>query len=141
MTDLTPEATVRGYFEALNSRDYARAAAPIAEECDWVSMATENRYRGPAAVIAGLREFTAAFPDWRVEVERVIASGRFVVVEWHTTGTFQRPFRTRAPNGRRFSRRGCAVAEVEGGRIVNYRDYFDRASLFAQLGLMEMFTP
>ena len=141
MTDLTPEGIVRGFYEALNARDYARAAAPIAETCDWMSMPTENLYQGPAAVVAGLREFSAAFPDWHVDVERVITSGGFVVVEWRTSGTFQRAFRTRAPNGKGFSRRGCAVAEVERGRIVRYRDYYDRASLFAQLDLLEMFTP
>ena len=74
-------------------------------------MPTGNRYRGPAAVVAGLKEFTTAFPDWRVDVERVI------------------------------SRAGCAVAEVERGRIVRYRDYDDRASLYAQLELMDLFNP
>ena len=141
MTDLTPEGTVRTFYEALNKRDYARAAGPIAEHCDWVSMPTENVHRGPSAVVAGLREFTTAFPDWRVDVERVIQAGNIVVVEWRTTGTFDHPFRGREPNGKRFSRRGCAVAEVEHGRIVRYRDYSDRASLFAQLDLLELFTP
>lgn len=141
MTDLTPEATVRSYYDALNARDYARAAGPIAENCEWVSMPTGNVFHGPAAIVAGLREFTTSFPDWRVDVERVIADGRFVVVEWHTAGSFEQPFRGHAPNGRRFSRRGCAVAEVEKGRIVRYRDYYDRASLYAQLGLMALFQP
>ena len=141
MTDLTPEGAVRAFYEALNARDYARAAGPIAEICLWVSMPTEKANRGPAAVVAGLREFSTAFPDWHVEVENLITVGRHVVVEWHTTGTFDRPFRGREPNGRRFSRRGCAVAEVERGQIVRYRDYYDRASLFAQLGLMDLFNP
>lgn len=141
MHDLTPEGTVRSYYEALNARDYARAAGPIAESCEWMSMPTENRFRGPAAVVAGLKEFTTAFPDWRVDVERVVTKDSFVIVEWHTSGTFQQPFRGRIPNGKKFSRRGCAVAEVERSRIVRYRDYYDRASFFAQLDLMDLFTP
>ncbi|HUR90365.1 MAG TPA: ester cyclase [Ramlibacter sp.] len=141
MVDLSPEGTVRSYYDALNARDYARAAGPIAESCDWVSMPTEKHFRGPAAVVAGLREFTTSFPDWRVDVEHVISKGDIVVIEWHTSGTFLNPFRGNEPNGRRFSRRGCAVAKVESGRIVHYRDYYDRASLFAQLGLLELFTP
>jgi steroid delta-isomerase-like uncharacterized protein len=140
VTDLTPEGAVRAFYEALNARDYARAAGPIAETCDWMSMPTENVHRGPAAVVAGLREFTAAFPDWHVKVENVISDGRSVVVEWHTTGTFERAFRGREPNGRKFSRRGCAVAEVERGQIVRYRDYYDRARLFEQLDLMDLFV-
>ena len=135
MTDLTPEGVVRGYFEALNARDFARAAGPIAEDCEWTSIATEKTHRGPAAIVAGLREFVAAFPDWRVDLERVTTAGTVVVVEWDTSGTFQNPFRGQQPNGRRFRRRGCAVADVEGGRIVRYRDYYDRATLFDQLAL------
>ena len=141
MTDLTPEGLVRTFYEALNARDYARAAGPIAETCEWVSMPTEKAHRGPTAVVAGLREFSSSFPDWHVDVERVVTAGNTVIVEWRTTGTFEMPFRGRAPNGRTFSRRGCAVAEVDRGQIVRYRDYFDRASLFAQLDLLEMFEP
>jgi steroid delta-isomerase-like uncharacterized protein len=141
VTNLTPETTVRSYYDALNARDYARAAGPIAENCEWVSMPTGNVFRGPEAIVAGLREFTTAFPDWHVDVERVIESGRFVVVEWHTSGTFEQAFRGHAANGKRFSRRGCAVAEVESGCIVRYRDYYDRASLYSQLDLMTLFTP
>ncbi|MEJ6023553.1 ester cyclase [Ramlibacter sp. PS4R-6] len=141
MTDLSAEAIVRSYYDALNARDYARAAGPIAENCEWLNMASGNVFHGPAAIVAGLREFTTSFPDWHVAVERVIGEGRYVVVEWHTTGTFRNDFRGHAPNGKRFSRRGCAVAEVESGCIVRYRDYYDRASLFAQLDLMELFKP
>jgi len=92
-------------------------------------------HTGPAAIVAGLREFVTAFPDWRVTLERLSASGNVVVVEWSTSGTFERPFRSHPPNGKRFVRRGCAVAEVEGGRIVRYRDYYDRLTLLEQLGL------
>ena len=37
MTDLSPEGTVRRMWEALNARDYARAAGAIAEGCEWRS--------------------------------------------------------------------------------------------------------
>jgi limonene-1,2-epoxide hydrolase len=135
---LTPESIVRGLFAALNERDYGRAAGAIAEKCEWWSMPSESLHRGPGAVVAGLREFTGAFPDWRAEVDRVVASGPLVVVEWVSTGTFERPFRGRAPNGRAFRRRGCSVAEVRQSQIVHYRDYFDRAALFQQLDLMDL---
>jgi steroid delta-isomerase-like uncharacterized protein len=135
---LSPEAIVRSMFEALNRRDYARAAGAIAEDCEWWSMPAESLHRGPSAIVAGLREFTASFPDWRADVERVIASGPFVVVEWASSGTFEHPFRGRKPNGKRFARRGCSVAEVRTAKIVHYRDYYDRASLLLQLDLRDL---
>ena len=139
MADLSsPENVVRGMFAALNARDYERAAAAIAETCEWWSMPTGSLHRGPGAVMAGLREFTASFPDWRAEVDRVTVSGVIVALDWVSTGTFENPFRGRAANGRRFERRGCSVAEVRSGRIVHYRDYYDRAALLQQLDLMDL---
>jgi steroid delta-isomerase-like uncharacterized protein len=135
---LSPESIVRGMFAALNARDYARAAGAIAEHCEWWSMPAESLHRGPGAIVAGLREFTSAFPDWRADVDRLTTAGDIVVVEWISTGTFENAFRGRPPNGRAFKRRGCSVAEVRQAKIVHYRDYFDRAALFQQLGLMDL---
>ena len=125
-------------FTALNERDYARAAGAIAEHCEWWSMPAESLHRGPSAIVAGLREFSAAFPDWRADIERVTAAGPIVVAEWASSGTFRHPFRGREPNGRAFKRRGCSVADVQGGKIVHYRDYYDRASMLQQLGLLDL---
>lgn len=135
---MTPESIVRGMFDALNQRDYSAATAAIAESCEWWSMPSGSLHRGPGAVMAGLREFTASFPDWRADVERTVCDGPIVVVEWVSTGTFENSFRGHAANGRQFKRRGCSVAEVRAGRIVHYRDYFDRASLLQQLDLLDL---
>jgi len=133
-----PESVVRAFFAALNARDYRGAANHISDNCEWWSMPTDNMHRGPSAIIAGLDEFTHAFPDWHAEVERVTASGPIAVVEWMTTGTFIAPFRGRLPNGKAFRRRGCSVAEVRSGQVVHYRDYFDRAAMLEQLDLLDL---
>lgn len=139
MTDpFSPEHVVRGFFDALNARDYRAAAGAIADGCEWWSMPAENLHRGGAAIIAGLDEFTHAFPDWRAEIDRLTVSGEIAVAEWITNGTFRGPFRGRLPNGRTFRRRGCSVAVVRQGQIVHYRDYFDRVGLLEQLDLMDL---
>ncbi len=136
--NLSPEAIVRALFGALNARDYARAAGAIAEHCEWESLGSGAAFRGPSAIVAGLREFAASFPDWRADLDRVTVAGPLVFVEWQTSGTFREPFRGREPNGQRFQRRGCSVAEVQGAKIVRYRDYYDRAVLLEQLGLLDL---
>ena len=138
MSELSAEATVRSFFDALNRRDYNRAAGAIAEHCQWESLGSGRMFVGPAAVITGLRQASTAFPDWRVELQRVLAAGATVVVEWNASGTFEKPFGDRPPNGKRFQRRGCSVADVQGGKIVRYRDYYDRAIMLQQLDLMEL---
>jgi steroid delta-isomerase-like uncharacterized protein len=134
----SPEHVVRTFFNALNARDSRGAAGAIAEGCEWWSMPTEHLHRGPAAIVAGLDEFTRAFPDWRADLDRVTAAGNIVVAEWISTGTFLGSFRGRLPNGKTFRRVGCSVAEVRQGLIVHYRDYFDRVGLLDQLDLMDL---
>jgi len=134
----SPESVVRGLFEALNARDYKRALASIGDRCEWWSMPGETLHTGGSAVIAGLDQFTNAFPDWRADIERAVPSGACVAVEWISTGTFRGVFRGKLPNGRSFRRRGCSVAEVRHGQIVHYRDYFDRVGILEQLGLMDL---
>ena len=129
---------MRGFFEALARHDFARAAGALSEDCSWQSMATGSVHRGPGPIVAGLREFASAFPDWSVTIERLTVAGNVAVAEWETSGTFLNTFRGQEPNGRRFQRRGCAVAEIDRGMIVRYRDYYDRAHLLEQLGLMHL---
>lgn len=135
---MTPESVVRGLFDALNARDFERAAGAVAETCEWQSVAAETVRHGSAPIVEGLREAVAAFPDWHVEIAGLVEAGETVVVEWVATGTFEHPYRDEQPNGRRFRRRGCAVAEVRGGKIVRYRDYYDRATLLRQLELLHL---
>ncbi len=123
---LEPEAVVRLMWAALNDRDYGTLAGSISEDCDWLSIPAGQHYRGPRAMTDGLRRFDDDFPDGRGEILRLVAEGDLVVVEWRMRGTHRE-------TGRSFSRRGCSVAEVRGGKIVAYRDYFDRQSLAEQL--------
>ncbi len=131
----TSEDVVRAYFDALNDRDYEQVAALFSDDCEFVSVASGVRFRGTDSMLHGLREFSEAFPDWAVEVVNTVATGPYVATEWKTTGTQQGMFRGASPTGIRFRRDGCSVAEVEDGRIVRYRDYYDRSTLLEQLGL------
>ena len=131
----TSEDVVRGYFDALNERDYEQVAASFSDDCEFVSVASGAKFTGTDSMLHGLREFAEAFPDWSVEVANIVASGPYVVTEWKTTGTHEGMFRGESPTGIRVRRSGCSVAEVQDGRIVRYRDYYDRSTLLEQLGL------
>ncbi|HWH06794.1 MAG TPA: ester cyclase [Gaiellaceae bacterium] len=137
--ELTPEGTVRRLFDALNAQDFESAAGAVAEHCRWESVAAETAHTGSQPIVNGLRAFAHAFPDWHAEITSLVVQGSIVVVEWASGGTFNGDaFRGEAPNGRSFHRRGCAVAEVEGGKIVAYRDYYDRATMLDQLDLRHL---
>lgn len=136
------EQVVHEFYEAFNAGDLERSAAQFAEECEYefVAFGSAATQRAREEVLAGLKGWHASFPDGRVDPTNVIAAGNTVVVEWDSRGTWAgASIRGKQPNGRRFERRGCAVAKVEQGKIVRCRDYFDRANMWQPLGLMDSF--
>jgi steroid delta-isomerase-like uncharacterized protein len=137
---VTPEEVVRELYDSFNERDFERAAALFADPCEYETISWNVVSRTGADVAAGLRAWAAAFPDGVVAMANVIAAGPWVVVEWHAQGTQTGPLRGESPSGRRFERRGCAVAEVAEEKIVRYRDYYDRAQMYEPLGLMHLLT-
>lgn len=122
---LDPESVIRQMWDAINARDLPRVAGAIAEGCSWTSVAAEQTFSGPQAMIDGVRAFHDTFPDGHTDIERLHVAEDVVVIEWRTHGT-----RT---DGRAFSRRGCSVAEIRGGKITAYRDYYDRQTMAEQL--------
>jgi steroid delta-isomerase-like uncharacterized protein len=136
------ERVLREFYDAFNAGDLERSAAQFAHECEYefVAFGSTATQRTRQEVLEGLQSWRAAFPDGRVEATNVIAFGNTVVAEWDSRGTWTGvPIRGETPNGRRFERRGCAVAEVENGKIVRCRDYFDRANMWEPLRLMHSF--
>jgi steroid delta-isomerase-like uncharacterized protein len=134
------ECAVRRFYDRFNAGDLEAAAAQYAERCEWDFPAFGSVCRTRAEVLEVARGWKAAFPDGRVEVVNAIPCGDVVVVEWDSHGTWTGPLGPEAgePNGRRFHRRGCAVAELAAGKIVRCRDYFDRANMYAPLGLTHL---
>ena len=77
-----------------------------------------------------------AFPDLRIEVEQIIASGDSVVTRLRVTGTHEGNFAWIAPTGKSIAMQACSVVEVRNGKAVRGRLYADNASLFQQLGVL-----
>lgn len=129
-------AVLRALYDAFNAQDFERAFANVAEDVEWVNVALES-VRNRQQLIEGYPAFFAAFPDLHVAIVNIFGSGPFVTIEWHARGTNTGPFMDREPTGNAFERRGCSVAELRDGKVVRYRDYFDRATMLRQLGLLE----
>jgi steroid delta-isomerase-like uncharacterized protein len=135
------ERVLREFYAAFNAGDLERAAQQFASECEWDFPAFGMVERSPEEILENvLRPWKTSFPDGRVEVVNAISCDSFVIIEWDSRGTWTGPLRGEEPNGRSFERRGCAVAELQGGKIVRCRDYFDRANMYEPLGLMHLMT-
>ena len=134
------ERIVRRFYDRFNAGDVDGAADQYAEACEWDFPAFRTACRTRDEVLDVCRSWKAAFPDGRVEVTNAIVCADTVVVEWDSHGTWTGSLGEAAgePNGKRFTRRGCAVAQVSAGKIVRCRDYFDRANMYQPLGLMHL---
>lgn len=131
---------VRRLGEALSSRDWAVFEELVAEDCEWTDVPSGRTIRGVKELVDACRTFTTAFPDFSVESMTLIGRGDVVANEWSARGTHNGPL-PRAdgdyyePTGRSFARTGVGIVELRDGKIVRYRDHFDRQTMVEQLGL------
>src|SRR3954468_21968555 len=108
------ELVIRRFYDLFNAGDVEAAAGLYAEQCEWEFPAFGAVCRSRREVRDVCAGWRAAFPDGRVDVVNVVVCEDVVVVEWDSYGTWRGPLSEEAgePNGRRFQRRGCAVAEL-----------------------------
>ena len=131
---------VRRLGEALSNRDWAAFDEVVAEDCEWTDVPSGRTIVGVKDLVDSCRTFTTAFPDFSVESMTLIGQDDVVANEWSARGTHNGPL-PRAdgdyyePTGRSFARTGVGIIELRDGKIVRYRDQFDRQTMVEQLGL------
>jgi steroid delta-isomerase-like uncharacterized protein len=131
------EALARAYFERVAARD------PDGMMEFWRPGGV-GRIHGiaeltaPESYSAWFRNLFAAFPDWRFEVEEVIADERRAAVKWRATATFDgsAQFEGFDPTGDRIELRGVDVLALDDGQIVALDAYSNSMELARQIGAM-----
>ena len=128
-------SVVRGFYERMDAHDVASAAKLFAED-----VVHHNPLPGSPPGRAGnvrtMRTLLAAFPDWGVEVEDLIAGGDKVAVRTVQRGTHEGPLFGLASTGRRVEFSAMAVYRLEGGLISEEWIETDRLGLLTQLGVL-----
>jgi steroid delta-isomerase-like uncharacterized protein len=129
--DLAREA-----FEHLLRRDIESVEPYWAEDAvdDFVAI---GEVRGRRAIADFFRSTFAAFPDFELQVQRIVGDGDVAVVQWHARGTFTGgPFLGIEPTGRSVSIRGVDVMEWREGQLVHNTIYYDGADFARQIGML-----
>jgi len=80
--------------------------------------------------------FRAAFPDWRMEIEELVAEGNAVVGRFRCSGTNQGEFKGVPPTGRRMEVDEVYFLRVEDGKFVYFWGLEDDLARMRQLGLI-----
>ena len=92
--------------------------------------------RGPAAMLAWLRANQATFPDYREEIEFILAEGDFVAWRSRGTGTMAGPLGPFPATGKRMELTIIGMHRFEGERIAETWTSWDNLAALTQLGLM-----
>lgn len=130
----------RRFYEDWNKRDFDHLASLLADDGEILLVGSGTSFRGPEGSKQFSRMWADGFPDGRVRIDNVIATGDHVVVELTgtgtQTGTLAAPGGDIPATGRSVTLELCDVHTIEGGKIKSLRSYFDSASLLTQLGVM-----
>jgi len=122
----------------LNARDLDQYLSRIDDSYVGESETAPGPIRGRDGVRKNMEMILKAFPDLRIEVEQIIASGDHVVTRMRATGTHRGTFAGLAPTNKNIVMQGCSVVEIRNGKAIRGRMYADNATLFQQLGLLSL---
>ena len=131
------EKMARDSMAAWNAHDVDKIVSLEADDAVNEVVPTGEVYHGRTEYGDYLRNTFAAFPDFKVDLKSVIASGERAVLEWVITGTFKGVLQPLGlqPTGKSFTVRGTTVTEAQGGRFKHSTDYWDSATMFQQIGI------
>ena len=94
----------------------------------------QRKQVGPEGFRENRRRRIAAFPDWNVVIDDLIAEGDKVVVRATGHGTHTGEFNGIAPTGKRISVTWIAIYRVAGGKLAEHWQNIDDLGLLKQLG-------
>jgi steroid delta-isomerase-like uncharacterized protein len=131
------EATALAHFEAENEHDIAATLATFKSGAARTELPGGEVADGPDAVADWYRELFTALPDLRFDFKpgSLCHHGDQVILETRLHGTHRGPFRGLPPTGRRVDLPLVAIFQFDGPDLLCERGYYDRLTLFIQLGV------
>ncbi len=123
---------------AVNARDLGRYSQRIDDSYTGESEMIPDGVRGPEGARRALNMILTAFPDLRIDVEQMLASGDYVIVRARLTGTQKGTYAGIAPTNKSVSWRACNVVELRNGKAIRGRVYADNLSLLQQIGAISI---
>jgi steroid delta-isomerase-like uncharacterized protein len=129
----------REYAEVYEARDFARFADFCAPGYVY------RRGAGPAlsteALITGLTQLFAAFPDLEATIGDLVADDETVVCRWSFRGTHLGAYNGIAATGKTVTATGIAIYRVADGKYVETWEEVDMLGFLQQLGAVPLSTP
>jgi len=135
MSTETNKAIVRRYIEqVINEQRY-----DLADEffIDTVELhGVGPGIIGRTALAEFYATFGAAFPDWHMTIDDMLAEGDKIVVRYTANGTHQGEIQGIPATGKPYTQIGIVIYQLTNGKIVEGWLQTDMLSMMQQLGLM-----
>ena len=129
----------RRLHEAWNERNFDEMAEATAPDATITIVGSGDTFEGADGSRAYNTMWADGFPDGKVTVDRVIASGDYAVVEFTGRGTHTGTLVTSMGDipatGKSLTLQLCDVMEFKDGKVQSQTTYFDSGSMMAQLGI------
>jgi steroid delta-isomerase-like uncharacterized protein len=130
------KALTLGIFDCFNTHDAAATAALFAPDAVLDDVAAPRRAVGRAQIAEVYARLLIAIPDAAVKVERMVAEGDTVVVEWTLRGAHQGRLLGIPATGRPITVTGVSIIRFRDGAPVADTRVWDLAGLLRQIGLL-----
>ncbi len=135
MTSEELKGLVRRYIEAVWNQANGQSLDEFVT-ADYTYCLGGQPPRDKAAMREFLTAVRVAFPDWRVEIDNIVADSDTAAVRWTGSVTHRGPFHGIPATGKQVSVCGINVYTAEGGRISQEWEQMDSLGLLQQLGAL-----
>ena len=123
------------FISAYNDQDLERLGNRLATDCLYEEIGTGRRAEGREQILELFRGWKQAMPDSRGTVTSAVGGDDTVGLEVRWEGTMTGPFGDFQPTGKRQVSPAALFFSFTGDQIREFRQYFDSAALYEQLGL------
>jgi steroid delta-isomerase-like uncharacterized protein len=130
------KARTQEIFDMFNTHDARAAAAIFAADAELHDTGVAQAVVGPDAIAAVYSKHFAAIPDARVHVDRMVAEGDTVAVEWTLSGTQRGRMMGIPATGKPVSFKGISFIRYRGTMVIADTRVWDLAGLLRQIGLL-----
>jgi steroid delta-isomerase-like uncharacterized protein len=114
-------------------RGWAGGDTSIADDIFAADFILNGRKVGPAGPRRSVEAVHSAFSDIGVELDLLLADGRYVITHYTATARHTGDYRGVPASGRPVRASGIVIWEIAGGKVVQDWNSFDTAGLVAQL--------
>lgn len=139
MSEQTNVNVIKKEIKAFNAKDWDAYLDCFDKDVVTFEPDEDNPILGHKGLKRRIVTYTNAFPDVRLETERLFAQGDLVCLNSLFIGTHKGdlpgPGGTTIPaTGKAVRVHGCSVFRFRGGKITEFIGYYDQVELMSQIG-------